>query len=199
MNASPVSTCRRPPSRATSENAAPAMTHARKSRPPRIEALAPTPERWAKGDLALLPRAIADEHGRPARPYRAEDTLARLHRQGAITGEMRQAGDDFHAVFMLAQLDPLGAPDLRRVPQAARELPASARALEARRKVWAALTALGGAASPAGSCVWHVLGCGWTLKDWSLRAGWNGRTLSPEAASGILLGALGALQAFYGL
>lgn len=192
MSASPVSTCRRPPSRATSEHAAPAMTRARKSRPPRIEALAPTPERWAKGDLALLPRAIADEHGRPARPYRAEDTLARLQRQGAITGEMRQAGDDFHAVFMAAQLDPLAAPDLRRVPHAARTL-------EARRKVWAALTALGGAASPAGSCVWHVLGCGWTLKDWSLRAGWNGRALSPEAASGILLGALGALQAFYGL
>jgi len=176
-----------------------AMTRSRKSRPPRLEALAPTTERWAKGDLALLPRAIADEHGRPARPYRAEDTLARMQRQGTITGEMRQAGDDFHAVFMLAQLDPLGAPDLRRVPQGAREMPASARVLEARRKVWAALTVLGGAASPAGSCVWHVLGCGWTLKDWSLRAGWNGRTLSPETASGILLGALGALQAFYGL
>ncbi|MGH7001276.1 MAG: hypothetical protein ACREEA_07200, partial [Stellaceae bacterium] len=62
-----------------------------------------------------------------------------------------------------------------------------------------ALKTLGGAASPAGSCIWHVLGCGWTLKEWSLRAGWNGRTLSPETASGILLGALGALQAFYGL
>jgi len=44
-----------------------------------------------------------------------------------------------------------------------------------------------------------VLGCGWTLKAWSLRAGWNGRALSPETASGILIGALGTLQAFYGL
>lgn len=175
------------------------MTRPPKSRPPRLEALAPTPERWSKGDLALLPRAIADEHGRPARPYRAEDTLARMQRQGTITGEMRQAGDDFHALFMLAQLHPLGSPDLRRVPQGVRELPASARAEEARRKVWAALKALGGAASPAGACVWHVLGCGWTLKEWSLRAGWNGRVLTPETASGILIAALGALRAFYGL
>lgn len=170
-----------------------------KHRPTRLEALAPTPERWSKGDLALLPRAIADDDGRPSRPYRAEDTLARMHRQGTITAEMHQAGDDFHALFMLAQLDPLAAPDLRRVPQGVRELPVSARAEEARRKVWTALKMLGGAASPAGACIWHVLGCGWTLKEWSLRAGWGGRVLTPETASGILIGALGALQAFNGL
>jgi hypothetical protein len=195
--ASRVSICRPPKLLITNE--ARTVTRAQKSSPHQPEALAPTPERWAKGDLALLPRAIADEHGRPARPYRAEDTLARMQRQRRITGEMRQAGDDFHALFMLAQLDPLGSPDLRRVPQGVRELSASARAEEARRKVWVALKTLGGAASPAGACVWHVLGCGWTLKEWSLRAGWNGRALSPETASGILIGALGTLQAFYGL
>jgi hypothetical protein len=168
-------------------------------RPPRLEALAPTPERWRKGDLALLPRAIADEHGRPARPYRAEDTLARLQRLGSISAAMRQAGDDFHALFRLAQLDPLAAPDLRRVPQAVRELPASARTDEARRRVWSALKVLGGPASPAGACIWHVVGCGWTLKEWALRAGWSGRPITAENASGILAAALGALQAFYGL
>ncbi|MDE2229434.1 MAG: hypothetical protein KGL11_10395 [Alphaproteobacteria bacterium] len=170
-----------------------------KSRPPRVEALAPTPERWAKGDLAPLPRAIADEHGRPSRPYRAEDTLARMQRLGTISAEMRQAGDDFHALFALAHLDPLGAPDLRRVRQGVREQHVSARAEDARRKVWTALKALGGPASPSGSCVWHVVGCGWTLKEWSLRAGWSGRALTPETASGILIGALGVLQALYGL
>lgn len=165
----------------------------------RPEALAPTPERWRKGDLALLPRAISDEQGRPSRPYRAEDTLARMQRQGTITAEMRQAGDDFHAVFVLAQLDPLAAPDLRRVPQGVRELPLAARAEEARRKIWSALKVLGGPASPAGACIWHVVGCGWTLKEWSLRAGWGGHVLTQESASGILVGALGVLQAFYGL
>ena len=112
---------------------------------------------------------------------------------------MRQAGDDFHALFRLAQLDPLASPDLRRVPQGVRELPASARAEEARRRVWAALKVLGGPASPAGACVWHVVGCGWTLKEWALRAGWSGRPITAENASGILVAALGALQAFYGL
>ncbi len=176
------------------------MSRSRKRRrPARLEALAPTPERWAKGDLVLLPRAIADEQGRPSRPYRAENTLVRMERQGTITAAMRQAGDDFHALFALAQLDPLAAPDLRRVPQGVRALPLSMRAEEARRKVWAALQALGGAASPAGSCAWHVLGCDWTLKDWSLRAGWGGRTVTPETAAGILIGALGVLRAFYGL
>ncbi len=170
-----------------------------KSRLGRVEALAPTPERWSKGDLGLLPRVIADEHGRPARPYRAEDTLARLQRLGTISAEMRQAGDDFHALFRLAQLDPLGAPDLRRVPQGMRALPVSARADEVRRRVWAALKVLGGPASPAGACVWHVVGCGWTLKEWAQRAGWSGRPVTPETASGILVAALGALQAFYGL
>src|ERR1700733_14974817 len=53
-------------------------------------------------------------------------------------------------------------------------------------------------ASPAGSCVWHVVGCEWTIRDWALREGWGGRPLSEEAASGVLVGALGVLQALYG-
>jgi hypothetical protein len=58
---------------------------------------------------------------------------------------------------------------------------------------------LGGVASPAGSCLWHVVGAAATLKEWALHHGWNGRALSPEAASGVLIGALGALQAHFGL
>ena len=65
--------------------------------------------------------------------------------------------------------------------------------------MWCALTKLGGATSPAGSCVWHVVGSAATLKEWALHHGWNGRVLSPEAASGVLIGALGALQAQFGL
>jgi hypothetical protein len=61
------------------------------------------------------------------------------------------------------------------------------------------LKALGGVASPAGSCLWHVVGSAVTLKEWALHHGWNGRVLSPEAASGVLIGALGALQAQLGL
>ena len=59
--------------------------------------------------------------------------------------------------------------------------------------------ALGGMASPAGSCVWHVVGCEWTVKDWALSRGWNGRPLRLETASGILVGSLGMLQGHFGL
>jgi hypothetical protein len=158
-----------------------------------------TPERWQRGDVERTPHVIADEAGRPARPFRVVDTLAAMLRKGTITAAMRQAADDFHAQFILASLDPLRAADLNRLPGAWREVPMSLRQAEARTKVWQALQALGGIASPAGSCVWHVVGCEWTVKDWALREGWGGRALSQETASGILVGSLGVLQGFYGL
>lgn len=160
----------------------------------------PTPERWRQGDVERLEHSIADEEGRPARPFRGVDTLARMLRRGSINAAMHQAGEDFRVVFAAAQLDGLRAPDLARVPQATpRDLEPTARQVEARKRVRRALQALGGIASPAGSCVWHVVGCEWTLRDWSLREGWGGRPLSEDTARGILVGALGVLQAHYGL
>ena len=170
----------------------------RPRKPPRDE-LGPTPERWRRGGVERLEHSIADEEGRPARPFRGMDTLARMLRRGSINAAMHQAAEDFRAVFAAAQLDGLRSPDLARVPQTLRELEPTARQAEARKRVWQALTALGGIASPAGSCVWHVIGCEWTMREWALREGWGGRPLSPETAAGILIGALGVLQAHYGL
>ena len=161
--------------------------------------LGPTPARLERGDVERLEHSIADEEGRPARPFRTVDTLARMLSRGSINAAMRQGGEDFRAVFAAAQLDGLRSPDLARVPQTLRELEPTARQAEARKRVWQALQALGGIASPAGSCVWHVIGCEWSVRDWALREGWGGRPLSQEAASGILVGALGVLQAHYGL
>jgi len=175
------------------------MSRAKPKGKPLRDELAPTAERRQHDALERLPAAIADEDGRPARPYRIYDTLPSLLRKGTITPAMHQAGEDFHALFMAAQLEPLRAFDLLRVPDGIKELPVSARQAEARKQVWLALKALGGFAAPAGSCAWHVIGCRWTLKDWALRQGWNGRHLSQEAASGLLLGALGVLQAHFGL
>ncbi|HJT06982.1 MAG TPA: DUF6456 domain-containing protein [Stellaceae bacterium] len=177
------------------------MARRRVGRPRKLqhEEEGPTPERRRKGDVERLERSIADEEGRPARPFRTMDTLARMLRGGSINAAMHQAGEDFRAVFAAAQLDGLRAPDLARVPQTLRDLEPTARQAEARKRVWHALKALGGIASPAGSCVWHVVGCEWSLRDWSLREGWGGRPLSQETAAGILVGALGVLQAHYGL
>ena len=163
------------------------------------DTLVPTPERWSRGEVERLSTAIADEAGRPARPYRATDTLLVMERRGTITPAMRQAAEDFRGIFRAAALDPLRAPDLNRVPTVGRDPTLGDRGGLAREKVWAALTALGGIHSPAGSCVWHVVGCEWTLKDWALREGWGGRPLSVETAAGVLVGALGVLQALYGL
>lgn len=159
----------------------------------------PTQERWRRGDVEVMTQTIADDDGRPARPFRTIDTLAAMERRRTITPAMQQAGEDFRVLFMLASLDPLHALDPARVPLGRQEAPMTLRQAEARKKVWQALQLLGGIASPSGSCVWHVIGCDWTLKDWALRAGWSGRALSQETASGILLGALGVLQAHYGL
>ena len=63
--------------------------------------------------------------------------------------------------------------------------------------VWRAVLAVGGPASPGGSCLWHVVGWGRSLKEWALEQGWSGRRVSQEAASGILIAALGALEAHY--
>jgi hypothetical protein len=69
----------------------------------------------------------------------------------------------------------------------------------ARNVVWRAIQAVGGIGSPAGSCLWHVVGWERSLKEWALEQGWSGRLVSQEAASGILIAALGALEAHFGM
>lgn len=161
----------------------------------------PTPERARHGVVERLGHAIADEDGRPARPYRSVDSITLMLRRGTISSGMHQAAEDFRALFHRASLDPLRAPDLARVPSGVRAggLSLSFGQVDARTKVWTALEVLGGIASPAGSCVWHVVGSEWSVKDWALRQGWGGRPLSQEAAAGILVGALGVLQAHFRL
>ena len=63
--------------------------------------------------------------------------------------------------------------------------------------MWRAIQVVGGIASPAGSCLWHVLGWQQSLKEWAIEQGWSGRRVSPEAASGILIAALGALESHH--
>src|SRR6266404_4936774 len=162
----------------------------------------PTPERLNHGLVERLERSIGDNSGRPARPYRAIDTLAVMERRGSITTAMRQAGENFRARFMTAQLDPLSAFDISR-PRAGRH--SSFRSGEelgfridnAREAVWRAFLAVGGLGSAGGSCLWHVLGWERSLKEWALEQGWNGRRVSQEAASGIFIAALGTLDAHF--
>lgn len=164
--------------------------------------MAPTLERRQHGGVERLERPIADDAGRPARPYRAVDTIAAMERRGSITAGMRQAAEDFRVRFAAAQLDPLRALDWSRIRQGRLSAPRAGedpglRIEAARRAVWQAIRAVGGLASPAGSCLWHVVGWERSLKEWAQERGWNGRSVSQEAASGILIAALGALEAHF--
>ena len=57
----------------------------------------------------------------------------------------------------------------------------------------------GGHGSPAGSCVWHVIGMQTSIREWALRQGWGGRPVRQESAQGILVAALGVLVKHYGI
>ena len=79
-----------------------------------------------------------------------------------------------------------------------RRVDLSERQLDARRRVHGALEASGGFGGPGASCLWHVLGCGCSIREWALRRGWCGRSVDQKEARGILIAALGMLAGQYG-
>jgi hypothetical protein len=134
-----------------------------------------------------------DTDGRIVVHHRLVDTLGRMLKSGTIDQAMHDAGRDFQAAFIIAQLDPLRALPILRVPGTGREPDLNERQLEARRQVHKAMQALGGISSPTGSCVWHVVGLQRSVREWAMRQGWGGRPLRQEQAQGILIAALGML------
>jgi hypothetical protein len=101
----------------------------------------------------------ADPDGRPVLRHRVVDSLGKMLRGGTISPEMYDAAKDFEAAFIVANLDPIRALPILRVPGTGREPELNGRQLDARRRVHEAMAALGGISSPAGSCVWRVVGC----------------------------------------
>jgi hypothetical protein len=117
---------------------------------------------------------------------------------GTITPEMHDAAKDFQASSIVANLDPIWALPITRVPGNPREPDLNERQLDARRRVHKALEALGGISSQAGSCVWHVVGLQRSVREWAIRQGWRGRPVRQEQAQGILVAALGVLAGHLG-
>jgi len=145
------------------------------------------------------PQRIADpETGTPVAVRRAIDTLGLMLARGTIGPEMHAAGEAFRSAFRAAALDPLRAAPLLRVPAATGET-LTERTAAARERVASAMDALGGPTSPAGSCVWHVVGCELSIREWATRQGWGGRPVGHVQAQGILIAALGMLAQHYGL
>jgi hypothetical protein len=154
------------------------------------------PERLAHDRITRDTATVADTSGGIGLPWRVESLLARLERHGDIGAAERLAGEEFGRLFQLAHLDPLRAADVLRGERSASN---GAHGSEhARRRIGAALDALGGHGSPCGSAAWFILGCELTVRGWAVREGWNGRSLSPHAAKGILTGSLGVLAGHFG-
>ena len=150
------------------------------------------------GPLQLEEVREVDPDGRIVVHHRTVDTLGKMLRAGTITQEMHDAARTFQADFAVASLDPIRATPTLRVPGIGREPDLNERQLDARRRVHAAMQALGGINSPAGSCVWHVAGLQQSVREWALRQGWNGRSVRQEQAQGILVAALGMLVNCHG-
>lgn len=161
------------------------------------DVLAPTPERKRRREVERMTTTIADDKGNIGRPFRVIDTLMLMERSGAIRSHMKRAGEQFRDDFAVAMLDPLWSGDLARIPGTGKPGDAAAAQYDARDRVWKAVCMLGGMASPAGCCAWHVLGCGRSVRDWALREGWVGRPLRHEVATGILVATLGLLANHY--
>jgi hypothetical protein len=155
------------------------------------------PKLW-QSPLLLEEVQEVDPEGRKVTLHRVVDTIGKMHRAGTITDPMAEAGRKFGRQFILAQLDPLRAPDVCRVPGNGREPDPGDISLAAREQVHRALRALGGHDAALGSAVWHVLGTGCSLREWTLRQSWNGRQLRPEQATGVLIAALDLLAVHYG-
>jgi hypothetical protein len=99
--------------------------------------------------------------------------------------------------FALVRSDVIGCMSLMRLPGGGPSDLTEAQ-VDARRRIGKALDALGGLDSPAGSCVWHVVGLQRSTREWALRQGWGGRPVRVEQAQGILVAALGMLARWYG-
>jgi hypothetical protein len=139
-----------------------------------------------------------DPDGRIVVHHRTVDSLGKMLRAGTISEEMHDAARAFQANFTIAQLDTLRALPVLRVPGTGREPDLNERQLHAKRRVHEAMQALGGLSSPAGSCVWHVIGLQRSMREWAMRQGWGGRPVRQEQAQGILVAALGMLAAHFG-
>ena len=139
-----------------------------------------------------------DPDGRIVYHHRTVETLGKMLRAGTIDQAMHDAAKDFEGAFIVANLDPLRALPILRVPGTGREPELSERQLHARRRVHEAMAALGGISSPAGSCVWHVVGLQRSVREWAIRQGWGGRAVEQTEARGILVAGLGVLAAHSG-
>ncbi|PWS35977.1 hypothetical protein DFH01_20710 [Falsiroseomonas bella] len=158
------------------------------------------PSKWRlqHGGFSAPVREADPDTGSPVEHRRAVDTLAMMLANGTITPQMHEAGQIFRTLFRSAALDGIATSQLTRLAGATNDDMPN-RQIDARRRVASAIDALGGHDSPAGSCVWFVVGLEFSVREWAQRQGWSGWPVHGPVAQGILVGALGTLAMHFGL
>ena len=158
------------------------------------------PSKWRMqhGGFSEPIREADPETGSPVQDRRAVDTLGLMLANGNITPQMHEAGCIFRTLFRSAAIDSMSTSQLIRLPGSTADR-LSNRQLDARRRVLAALDALGGHDSPAGSCIWFVVGLEMSVREWAARQGWSGSPVPQPIAGGMLVAGLGILAMHFGL
>ncbi len=158
------------------------------------------PSKWRlqHGGFGDPVRTADPEKGTPVAHRRAVDTLGMMLANGTITQQMHDAGGTFRALFHGAALDGMSKSVLLRMPGTMVDT-LSDHHMDGRRKIGAALDALGGHDSAAGSCAWHVMGLEMSVREWAMRQGWGGRPVAPPQAQGMLVATLSVLAGHFGL
>ncbi|PZW38710.1 hypothetical protein C8P66_1344 [Humitalea rosea] len=164
----------------------------------RDEALGPSKWRLQHGGFSEPVREADPETGVPVQHRRAVDTLGMMLANGNITPQMHEAGCIFRTLFRSAAIDSMSTSQLIYLPGSTAGT-MSNRQVDARRRVLAAMDALGGHDSPAGSCAWFVVGLEISVREWAARRGWSGRPVPQPIAGGMLVAALGILAMHFGL
>jgi len=158
------------------------------------------PSKWRlqHGGFSEPVREADPETGSPVAHRRAVDTLGLMLANGNITEQMHEAGCIFRTLFRSAAIDSMSTSQLICLPGSTADR-LSNRQLDARRRVLAAMDALGGHDSPAGSCIWFVVGLEMSVREWAARRGWSGRPVPQPIAGGMLVAGLGILAMHFGL
>jgi len=158
------------------------------------------PSKWRlqHGGFSEPVRAADPETGTPVAHRRAVDTLGLMLASGSITPQMHEAGCIFRTLFRSAALDGIATTQFVRLSGATADTMPN-RQVDARRRVAGAIDALGGHQSPAGSCVWFVVGLEMSVREWAARRGWSGRPVPQPIAGGMLVAGLGILAMHFGL
>ncbi len=165
------------------------------------EAIKPTRERLAKGDIVRV--LEEDTDGEVVYRYKSphKNSLDRMLGKGEIDARLKSAGDRFTQDFQAAGMHHMieRRPVLDRVDCAnGRDIDSG---IDRRREVASVMKIFGPEGTRTRGAVRHVLGYEWTIRHWSdesVAGGWYcGSGVSPVEAKGYVISCLEVLAVHY--